>query len=181
VEKFTGTASLLRVGDPEEKETQVGPLVSREHREKVMGYIELARKDGGKVIGGDIPKLAGELTGGYFLNPAVITGLSPTCRVMQEEIFGPVVAIVPFKDEKEAIRLANGVEFGLSSSIWTRDVARAHRVAQSLDVGTVWVNTWMMRDLAMPFGGVKHSGLGREGGNHSLDFFTETKTICVKL
>lgn len=182
VEKFTRTASLLRVGDPEAKETQVGPLVSKEHREKVMGYIELAKKEGGKILfGGEIPQLPGDLAGGYFLQPTVITGLAPSCRTMQEEIFGPVVTIAPFKDEEEAIRLANGVEYGLSSSVWTKDSSRAHRVAQALDVGTVWVNTWMMRDLAMPFGGVKHSGLGREGGEYSLDFFTDTKTVCVKL
>lgn len=182
VEKFTRTASLIRVGDPEAKETQMGPLVSREHREKVMGYIELAKKEGGKIeLGGGVPKLPGDFAGGYFLEPTVITGLSPSCRTMQEEIFGPVVTIAKFKTEKEAIALANGTEYGLSASVWSRDVARAHRVAQELDVGTTWVNCWMLRELAMPFGGVKHSGLGREGGDHSLEFFTETKTVCVKL
>lgn len=182
VEKFTRTASLIRVGDPERKETQMGPLVSKEHREKVRSYIELAKQEGGKIVfGGNVPKLDSPFDGGYFLEPTVITGLGPDARVMQEEIFGPVVAIAPFKKEDEAIHYANSVEYGLSSSIWTRDVSRAHRVAQALDVGTVWVNTWMMRDLAMPFGGMKHSGLGREGGDYSLDFFTETKTVCVKL
>ncbi len=182
VQKFKGAASLIRVGDPLEKETQMGPLVSAQHRDKVKSYIELAKKEGGTILlGGDTPNLPAPFTNGYFLNPTVVTGLAPTCRVMREEIFGPVVAIAPFKTEEEAIALANDTEYGLSSSVWTGNTARAHRVAQALEVGTVWVNTWMLRDLAMPFGGTKHSGLGREGGDHSLDFFTETKTICVKL
>lgn len=182
VEKFARTVSLLRVGHPEEKETQMGPLVSREHREKVMSYIELAKNEGGQIIqGGNIPKLEPRLQNGYFLEPTVITGLSNNCRTMQEEIFGPVVSIAKFKTEAEAIELANATEYGLASSIWTRDISRGHRVAQALDVGTAWVNTWMLRDLAMPFGGMKHSGLGREGGDHSIEFFTEVKTVCVKL
>jgi len=182
LEKFVRMTSLLRIGDPEEKETQMGPLVSKEHREKVIGYIKLATEEGGTILcGGSIPKLPAPLNSGYFLSPTVISGLSPSCRVMQEEIFGPVVSIVPFKDEAEAIQITNGVEFGLSSSVWTKDVSKAHRVAQALDVGTVWVNTWMQRDLAMPFGGMKHSGLGREGGDYSLEFFTEIRTVCLKL
>ena len=182
VEKYVRMASLLRVGNPEEKETQMGPLVSREHREKVMSYIEIAKGEGGKIaFGGNIPKLAAPFHQGYFLEPTVITGLTHASRCMQEEIFGPVVSIAPFRTEAEAISRCNGTEYGLSASVWTKDLARAHRVAQSLDTGTVWVNSWMLRDLAMPFGGVKHSGLGREGGEHSIDFFTETQTICVKL
>lgn len=182
VEKFTRAASLIRVGNPLEKETQMGPLVSKEHREKVMGYIKLAGEEGGQIMGGgSIPQMEGELANGYYLSPTVITGLTPTCRVMREEIFGPVVTIAPFKTEEEAIGYANDSEYGLSSSVWTSNLARGHRVAQALHVGTVWVNTWMLRDLAMPFGGMKHSGLGREGGDHSLEFFTDTKTICVKL
>lgn len=182
VEKFTRAASLVRVGDPTEKETQMGPLVSKEHREKVLDYIKLAQEEGGTVlVGGNIPRLPAPFDKGYFLSPTVITGLTPNCRVMQEEIFGPVVTISPFKNEEEAIAIANGTEYGLSASVWTSNNSRAHRVAQSLHVGTVWVNSWMLRDLAMPFGGVKHSGLGREGGDHSLDFFTEVKTICVKI
>jgi 2-hydroxymuconic semialdehyde dehydrogenase len=182
VDKFARAASLIRLGDPLEKETQMGPLVSREHREKVLGYIQLAGQEGGTIMGGgSVPKMPSPLDGGYFLSPTVITGLGPRSRCMQEEIFGPVVTIAPFKTEEEAIEAANSTEYGLSASVWTGNLSRAHRVAQSLDVGTVWVNTWMLRDLAMPFGGTKHSGLGREGGDHSLDFFTETKTICVKL
>lgn len=182
VEKFTRAASLIRVGNPLEKETQMGPLVSGEHREKVQSYIQLAQREGGTVLGGGgVPKLDAPFDQGFFLNPTVITGLKSTCRVMQEEIFGPVVTIAPFKTEEEAIALANGTEYGLSASVWSGNTSRAHRVAQALDVGTVWVNSWMLRDLAVPFGGVKHSGLGREGGDHSLEFFTETKTICVKI
>jgi aminomuconate-semialdehyde/2-hydroxymuconate-6-semialdehyde dehydrogenase len=147
-----------------------------------MGYIELARKEGGTILtGGDVPSLEKPFDKGYFLNPTVITGLGPQCRVMKEEIFGPVVTIAPFKTEEEAIALANGTEYGLSGSVWSGNTSRAHRVAQALDVGTVWVNSWMLRDLAVPFGGMKHSGLGREGGEHSLEFFTETKNICVKI
>jgi aminomuconate-semialdehyde/2-hydroxymuconate-6-semialdehyde dehydrogenase len=182
VEKFTRAASLIRPGDPLEKETQMGPLVSHEHREKVLGYIKLAQEEGGTIMGGGgIPPLKAPFDKGYFLNPTIITGLSPTCRTMQEEIFGPVVTIVPFKTEEEAIAIANGTEYGLSASVWTQNSSRAHRVSQKLHVGTVWVNCWMLRDLAVPFGGVKHSGLGREGGDFSLEFFTETKTICLKI
>jgi aminomuconate-semialdehyde/2-hydroxymuconate-6-semialdehyde dehydrogenase len=181
-EKYARMVSLLRVGDPEEKETQMGPLVSKEHKEKVLGYIKLATEEGGTILaGGSSPKLDAPLTEGYFVNPTVITGLKPGCRVMQEEIFGPVVTIVPFKSEEEAVAIANGTEYGLSASVWSNDVARAHRVAHALDVGTVWVNSWMVRDLAMPFGGVKKSGLGSEGGDHSLEFFSQTKTVSIKV
>lgn len=182
VEKFVRTTSLLRVGDPEQKETQMGPLVSKEHKEKVESYIKLAVAEGGRIaFGGTTPELPPPFDKGYFLEPTVVVGLPATCRVNQEEIFGPFVSIIPFRTEEEAIAMANGVEYGLSASVWTRDVSRAHRVAQALHVGTAWVNSWMVRDLAMPFGGMKHSGLGREGGDHSLSFFTETKTVSIKL
>ncbi|MGE3260480.1 MAG: aldehyde dehydrogenase [Bacteriovoracia bacterium] len=182
VEKFARTASLIRVGDPTLKETQMGPLVSKEHKEKVLSYIKLATEEGGTILGGGtVPHLEAPFDQGYFVNPTIITGLGPNCRVNQEEIFGPVASIIPFKTEEEAIAIANGVEYGLSASVWTRDISRAHRVAQALHVGTTWVNSWMVRDLGMPFGGMKHSGLGREGGDHSLNFFSETKTISVKI
>jgi len=181
-EKYARMVSLLKVGDPVEKETQMGPLVSKEHREKVLSYIKLASEEGGKILtGGSIPAMPMPLSNGYFLSPTVITGLTPQCRVMKEEIFGPVVSIVPFKNEADAIAMANGTEYGLSASVWSQDVSRAHRVAQALDVGTVWVNSWMVRDLAMPFGGIKLSGIGTEGGDHSLEFFSHTKTVSVKI
>jgi aminomuconate-semialdehyde/2-hydroxymuconate-6-semialdehyde dehydrogenase len=121
------------------------------------------------------------LRGGFYLQPTVITGLESNCRTMQEEIFGPVVTVSPFDTAEEAVRMANGTRYGLSASVWTRDLDRAHSVARAIDAGTVWVNTWLLRDLRVPFGGVKDSGVGREGGHHSLEFFTEPKTICVRL
>ncbi len=180
--KFQRYVELLKVGDPMDRETNMGPLVSADHKKKVLDYVEVARKEGGKVLlGGDAPKFSGKLASGYFVNPTVITDVTPSCRIMQEEVFGPVVTVTPFKDEKDAIAIANGTEYGLSASVWTEDNSRAHRVAQALHTGTVWVNTWMARDLRVPFGGVKFSGLGREGGRHSLDFFTEMKTVGVKI
>jgi aminomuconate-semialdehyde/2-hydroxymuconate-6-semialdehyde dehydrogenase len=143
----------------------------------VTGYLALAEEEGGTIVTGgnrvDRP--------GYFLEPAVITGLGCECRVLQEEIFGPVVTITPFGDEAEAIRSANSTRYGLSATLWTRDLQRAHRVAAALHAGTVWINCWLLRDLRVPFGGMKESGVGREGGFESLNFFTEAKNVCVKL
>jgi len=142
--------------------------------------VELAKEEGGKIVlGGDRPSLEGELQHGYFHNPTVIVGLPPSCRVQQEEIFGPVVTVTPFDTEEEVIAWANGVQYGLSASVWTENLRKAHRVAQELRTGTVWINTWLKRDLRVPFGGAKHSGIGREGGEHSIDFYTEQKTICL--
>ncbi|KAL6077357.1 Aldehyde dehydrogenase 8 member A1 [Balamuthia mandrillaris] len=181
-EKFIQETEKLVVGDPKDPKTNLGALISKEHLAKVQYYIELAKEEGGAIeAGGQPPSVDGELSGGYFLRPTVITGLPPTCRVQQEEIFGPVVTITPFDSEEEVIEMANGVRYGLSASLWTENVKRAHRVGQALKAGTVWVNTWLKRDLRVPFGGMKHSGVGREGGTHSLDFYSEQKTICISL
>jgi aminomuconate-semialdehyde/2-hydroxymuconate-6-semialdehyde dehydrogenase len=171
----------MRVGDPSDAQTAFGALVSHAHRDKIEGYLELARREGGTVHGGMRPKLSPPLDGGAFLEPAVVTGLSPSCRTAREEIFGPVVTVHPFASEAEAIDIANGVRYGLSASLWTRDLSRAHRVSAGLDTGMVWVNTWLLRDLRVPFGGVKDSGVGREGGTHSLDFFSESRNVCIKV
>ncbi len=177
VERFVEATKKLRIGEPTEAETDVGALISEAHLQKVTGYLELARKEGGTILTGgrriDRP--------GFFLEPAVITGLGCDTRVLQEEIFGPVVTITPFDGDEEAVRFTNSTRYGLSSTVWTRDLQRAHRVAAALDAGTVWVNCWLLRDLRVPFGGVKDSGVGREGGFESLRFFTEAKNVCLKL
>jgi len=146
-----------------------------------MKYVDLAKEEGGQIVyGGNLVQLAdAELKSGYFMQPTIITGLSPKSRCMQEEIFGPVVCVCPFKDEKQAIDYANDVEYGLSATIWSKDVKQCHRVAKKLQCGYVWVNCWMVRDLNMPFGGHKASGLGREGWPYSLQLFTEEKTVCI--
>jgi aminomuconate-semialdehyde/2-hydroxymuconate-6-semialdehyde dehydrogenase len=174
-------AKNLKVGDPFDAGTDLGSLVSKQHREKVMGYLDLAREEGGTVLcGGEPVELPGELSGGYYLSPAVVEGLPNACRTNQEEIFGPVVTLQPFDTEEEAIALANGVEYGLASTIWTGDISRAARVAERIQAGIVWINCWMVRDLRTPFGGVKNSGVGREGGTEALRFFTEAKNVCIK-
>lgn len=181
VESFVMETKKLKVGDPQNPETFMGPLVSKTHLEKVQSYIELAKTEGGQILcGGDRPSVPPSLNEGYFLNPTVITGLQQKARCIQEEIFGPVVTISSFRSEDEAVQLANDVRYGLSASLWTEDLAKADRVAKKLETGTVWINTWMMRDLRMPFGGVKHSGLGREGGKYSMEFFSELTTVCRK-
>jgi aminomuconate-semialdehyde/2-hydroxymuconate-6-semialdehyde dehydrogenase len=177
VERLVAKTRQLRIGDPSDPSTDVGALISEAHLQKVTGYLALAKEEGGTIVtGGNRVDRKG-----FFLEPAVITGLTCDCRVLQEEIFGPVVTITPFDGEEEAIRFANSTRYGLSASVWTRDLQRAHRVAAALDVGTVWVNCWLLRDLRVPFGGMKDSGVGREGGFESLNFFTEAKNVCVKL
>lgn len=172
----------MRVGDPQEPTTDLGAAVSREHMDKVLGYIGLARDEGGHVLcGGHQVVLDGDLHGGWYVAPTVIEGLQDGCRTDQEEIFGPVISIAPFDNEEEAVARANGTPYGLAAVIWTRDVKRAHRVARAVQAGIVWVNCWMVRDLRTPFGGVKQSGVGREGGVEALRFFTEAKNVCFKL
>lgn len=182
LKQFVEAASKLKVGDPKNETTNIGALVSDQHRQRVESYIQLATEEGGKIVlGGNRPTLEGELNNGFFLNPTIIANLSPSCRVQQEEIFGPVVGISVFKTEEEAIQLANDCKYGLSAVVWSQDVQQVHRVSLEIETGTVWVNCWMVRDLRMPFGGVKHSGIGRASGSHSIDFYTEQKTVCIKL
>jgi aminomuconate-semialdehyde/2-hydroxymuconate-6-semialdehyde dehydrogenase len=172
--------AALQVGDPRAAASDLGSLVSTAHRDKVERYLALAVEEGGTIrVGGQRPQLPEPFSRGAFLTPALIEGLAPVCRTVQEEIFGPVATLHPFDTEEEALALANGVAYGLSASVWTRDLARAHRVSEALEVGMVWVNTWLKRDLRVPFGGSKLSGVGREGGRWSLDFFSEDKNICV--
>jgi aminomuconate-semialdehyde/2-hydroxymuconate-6-semialdehyde dehydrogenase len=166
-----------RFVDATRKLDDIGALISAAHMQKVLGYIELAKQEGGTIVTGG-RRMERK---GYFVEPTVITGLGTNCRVLQEEIFGPVVTITPFRDEAEAIAFANSTRYGLSSSVWTRDLSRAHRVAAAIESGTVWINCWLLRDLRVPFGGMKESGVGREGGNDSLEFFTESKNVCLKL
>ena len=183
VEGFVERTGGLRVGDPLEPETDLGALISAEHRQKVESYVALAREEGGEILcGGERPaRLNDRCRAGVFLEPAVVTGLDAACRTNREEIFGPVATIMPFEEEAEAIAAANATRYGLSASLWTSSLDRAHRVAERIQSGTVWVNCWLLRDLRVPFGGMKESGLGREGGEEALRFFTEPQNVCIKL
>ncbi|MBL7943493.1 MAG: aldehyde dehydrogenase, partial [Flavobacteriales bacterium] len=178
---FVEKVGKMRTGDPMHPETKSGAVVSEAHMNKVLEYIALARSEGGQVLcGGERVMHEGPLAGGYFIQPAVITGLGPECRTNREEIFGPVVTIQVFDTEEEAIQLANATEYGLACSLWTTDVNRAHRVAARVESGIVWINCWLLRDLRTPFGGVKNSGVGREGGWDALRFFTEAQNVCLE-
>jgi aminomuconate-semialdehyde/2-hydroxymuconate-6-semialdehyde dehydrogenase len=182
VEEFVSQVKKLSVGDPLEEQTKIGALVSEAHMNKVLSYIELAKAEGGQILtGGKRIVLEGRCNAGYFVEPTVITGLSHTCRTNQEEIFGPVVTIMPFDSEEEVITFANSTAYGLSATVWTENLRRAHRVASKLKSGIIWVNCWLLRDLRTPFGGMKQSGVGREGGWEALRFFTEAKNVCIKL
>lgn len=169
-----------RIGDPADPATELGALISAAHRDKVEGYIALAQEAGGRVVcGGRRPALTEALRGGFFLEPTLITDLAPGSRAACEEIFGPVLTVHPFDTDAEALTLANATPYGLAASVWTQDLDRAHALGRDLDAGMVWVNTWMLRDSRVPFGGMKDSGVGREGGIYSMDFFSEARNVCI--
>ncbi|OQR79797.1 aldehyde dehydrogenase family 8 member A1-like [Tropilaelaps mercedesae] len=179
---FVEETKALKVGPPNEHDSFLGALISKEHLEKVRGYVRLAGEEGGTILTGGLHPVTGlddQYSLGYYMLPTVIEGLPVSARCMQEEIFGPVVCFAPFSNEQEMLDMVNGVEYGLCASVWTTDVRRVHRIANYIDVGTVWVNCWLVRHLHMPFGGTKMSGLGREGTDASRDFYTEVKTVCV--
>lgn len=182
---FVTRVAALKVGDPADDATDVGAIVSKQHFDKIMSYIELAKTEGGTILtGGSEPGAIAtgpRCTSGYFIQPTVVEGLPFDCRTNKEEIFGPVVTIMPFDTEDEVLGYANSVRYGLSATLWTEDLSRAHRMAASLESGIVWINCWLLRDLRTPFGGVKDSGMGREGGFEALRFFTEEKNVCVRI
>ncbi|MDQ7048259.1 MAG: aldehyde dehydrogenase [Enterobacterales bacterium] len=178
---FVELVEQIKIGDPLDETTQHGALVSQAHFDKVYSYIQLAQQEGGKIIsGGKKVTLSGRCGKGYFIEPTLVEGLSDDCRVNQEEVFGPLCSIQPFIDEKDALSKANGTEYGLAVSIWSQDISRCHRLSSQLDFGIVWINTWLLRDLRTPFGGMKSSGMGREGGFEAMRFFTEPKNVCIK-
>jgi len=172
----------MKIGDPLKEETKSGAVVSKQHFEKIMSYIRLAQEEGGEILAGGKPaNPGGRCENGFFIQPTIIEGLDPFCRTNQEEIFGPVVSLAPFENEEEAISHANNSSYGLSATIWTENLKRAHRVAKQLKNGIIWINCWLVRDLRTPFGGMKQSGVGREGGFEALRFFTEAQNVCIKL
>ena len=181
IDRFIEEASQLRLGDPLDEKTDQGAIVNKAQLDKIKFYVDLAQKEGGKIaLGGSAPdSISDRCRDGYFFPPTVITGLPVSCRTNREEIFGPVITITPFDNEEEVIGYANDCDYGLASSVWTQNLNRAHRVAEQIHTGTVWVNCWLVRDLRVPFGGMKQSGVGREGGEEALRFFTEAKNICI--
>jgi len=182
VGRLADAAKGLRLGLPSDAATTMGPLISQAHRRKVEEYVRIADELGATtVVGGGVPDLGDELAGGSWFEPTLWTGLTNETRPMREEVFGPVGGLVPFDTEEEGVRLANDTEYGLAASVWTSDLDRAHRVAQQMHVGIAWVNTWYLRDLRSPFGGVGMSGIGREGGEYSMRFYSEPTNVCIQL
>jgi len=182
VEALRRRAESLHIGSPLDENTNLGPLISAQHREKVLSYYGLAREEGAEVVtGGGIPAFGNALDNGFYVQPTIYTGLRESARCVKEEIFGPVCHIAPFDTEEEAVSLANDTKYGLAASIWTTNLKRGHRVAQQMNVGITWVNCWFLRDLRTPFGGAGLSGIGREGGMHSLNFYSEPNNICIRL
>ena len=175
-------AETLQIGSPTDTQTELGPLISAQHREKVLSYYRLAQEEGAKVItGGAVPEFGNSLDEGFYVQPTIYTGLTESARCVKEEIFGPVCHVAPFDSEEEAVQMANDTKYGLAASIWTTNLKRGHRVAQQMNVGITWVNCWFLRDLRTPFGGAGLSGIGREGGMHSLNFYSEPNNICIRL
>ena len=182
VQRLKAAAEKIKMGDPADATTTMGPLISQEHREKVLSYYRKAVEEGATVVtGGGIPDMPGDLASGSWVQPTVWTGLDDSAVIAREEIFGPCVLVMPFDSEDEVIERANNTRYGLSATVWTTNLSRAHRVAAKLESGIVWVNSWFLRDLRTAFGGSKQSGIGREGGVHSLEFYTELKNVCIKL
>jgi aminomuconate-semialdehyde/2-hydroxymuconate-6-semialdehyde dehydrogenase len=182
VDALKHKAESLRLGSPMDKVTDLGPLISLQHRDKVLSYYTLAKEEGATLVtGGAVPHFGNSLDDGFYVQPTIYTGLSESARCIKEEIFGPVCHISPFDDEQEAVTMANDTKYGLAASIWTTNLKRGHRVAQQMNVGVTWVNCWFLRDLRTPFGGVGLSGIGREGGLHSLNFYSELNNICIRL
>lgn len=180
--EFVEKAKQLRVGDPMDEHTKQGAVVSEAHLSKILRCIDTARQEGGRLLcGGHVLKLHGRCANGFFIEPTVIEGLNAECETNQQEIFGPVVTLQPFRSDDEALMLANASSYGLSATIWTQDITRANRFAAQLESGIIWINCWLVRDLRTPFGGMKNSGVGREGGWEALRFFTESKNICIQL
>ena len=181
-ERPVAAATALKPGPSHDPETSLGLLISKEHREKVLSYYRLADEEGATTLcGGGIPDMPEAISGGYWVEPTIWEGLADDARVIREEIFGPCCHLRPFDDEAEVIALANDNPYGLATAVWTENSSRAIRVAEQIEVGIAWVNSWFLRDLRTAFGGAKQSGVGREGGVHSLEFYTELKNICVKL
>ncbi|WP_100401827.1 aldehyde dehydrogenase [Bacillus sp. FJAT-42315] len=182
VDRFKEAALALKVGDPQDSTTNMGPVVSEEHYRKVTSYLDIAKAENAELVcGGARPELSDDLKDGYYLEPTVYIQENPQARICQEEIFGPIVTLIPFDTEEEALEIANNTDYGLNGVVWTDNLQRAHRISHHVRAGTIWVNCWFVRDLRAPFGGFKKSGIGREGGHHSLEFFSEAKNICIAL